>query len=197
MTLRQCSGALAAVATMAGFLMPATAADLEIKTEFVSLAADNKALKAGDILTIVIVENSSASNTADLTSDKSYGLSAEAVTVNPPRRYGGNLQLGDETQGRGRVQRTGRLAAQVSARVHQVLLNGDLLVRGDQEINVNGEKTRISIEGLVRPRDIASGNIVLSSRLADARIEYVGDGYLADRAKPGLIPRVVNWLGLW
>ncbi len=177
--------------------LTAFAADLEISREFTSLVGDRKASQVGDIVTIVIVENSSASNSTDLSSEKSYSVGGELTWVNPPKRYGARAQAGDETDGRGRLQRSGRLAAQLSARVHEVLPSGDMLVRGAQEINVNGERTRIVVEGLLRPRDITSGNIVLSTRLANARIEYDGEGYLADRARPGLIPRMFNWLGLW
>lgn len=175
----------------------AAAADLPIKMDFASLASDRRAVGVGDVVTLVIVENSSASNSADLSSDKSYGASASAASAASPRVYGGQFQLGDQTDGRGRLQKSGRLAAQLSVRVVEVLPNGDLRVRGDQEINLNGEKTKIAVEGLLRPHDITNGNVALSMRLANARIEYVGDGYLSDRARPGLIARVFNWLGLW
>lgn len=173
------------------------AADLAIQSDFASLVGDRRATKVGDIVTLVIVENSSASNSADLSSEKSYSANGSVSSVNTPRTYGGQLRLGDESEGRGRLQRSGRLAAQLSVRVYEVLPNGDLLVRGGQEINLNGEKTRIAVEGLLRPTDIMSGNVALSTRLANARIEYDGDGYLSDRARPGLLARIVNWFGRW
>ena len=173
------------------------AADLAIQSDFASLVGDRRATKVGDVVTLVIVENSSASNSADLSSEKSYSANGSVSSVNTPRTYGGQLRLGDESEGRGRLQRSGRLAAQLSVRVYEVLPNGDLLVRGGQEINLNGEKTRIAVEGLLRPTDIMSGNVALSTRLANARIEYDGDGYLSDRARPGLLARIVNWFGRW
>lgn len=175
----------------------AGAADLAAPGNFTPLVADRRGMKVGDIVTIVVVENSSASNSADLSSDKSYSAGAEFSTITPARREGGQFSLRDGADGRGRLQASGKLVAQLSVQVQQVLFNGDLLVRGDQEINLNGEKTRISIEGLLRPTDITGGNVALSTRLANARIEYIGDGYLSDRARPGLIARVFNWLGLW
>lgn len=173
------------------------AADLAIQGDFASLVGDRRATKVGDIVTLVIVESSSASNSADLSSEKSYSANGSVSSLNTPRTYGGQLRLGDESEGRGRLQRSGRLAAQLSVRVYDVLPNGDLLVRGGQEINLNGEKTRIAVEGLLRPTDIMSGNVALSTRLANARIEYDGDGYLSDRARPGLLARIVNWFGRW
>ncbi len=161
----------------------ALAADLAIQGDFASLAGDRRASRVGDIITLVVVENSSASNTAGLNAEQSY----------VPRIYGGELKLRDESDGRGTLQRSGRLAAQLSVRVVEVLPSGELLVRGAQEINLNGEKTRISVEGLLRPNDITAGNVALSTRLANARIEYDGDGYVSDSARPGLLARIVNW----
>jgi flagellar L-ring protein precursor FlgH len=187
-------------ASVALLLLPvfnsAIAADLLTPAEFVPLTADQRGVKAGDIVTIVVVENSSASNSADISTDKNYSLSYDLQTLKP-RREGLQASVGDQLDGRGRVSRSGRMVAQLSVRVQEVYPNGDLLVRGEQELNLNGEKTRISIEGRLRARDISDGNVALSSRLADARIEYVGDGYLAERTRPGLIPRIFSWLGLW
>ena len=172
------------------------AADLVNPEKFAPLTADRRGVSPGDIVTILVVENSSATNSADMKSDKSYGVGGEITTL-APRRQGFQASIGDQADGRGAVTRSGRMVAQLSVRVQEVYPNGDLFVKGDQEINVNGEKTRISLEGRLRPRDITDGNVALSSRLAEARIEYVGDGYLSERARPGLIPRIFNWLGLW
>jgi flagellar L-ring protein precursor FlgH len=174
----------------------ALAVDLVNTEKFTPLTADRRGVAAGDVVTILVVENSSATNSADMKSDKSYGIGGEISTL-APRRQGFQASIGDQADGRGAVTRSGRMVAQLSVRVQEVYPNGDLFVKGDQEINVNGEKTRISLEGRLRPRDITDGNVALSSRLAEARIEYVGDGYLSERARPGLIPRIFNWLGLW
>ena len=175
---------------------PAHAADLVKPAEFVPLTADRRAAQVGDIVTLVVVENSSAVNSADASSDKSFGLGGEISTLRP-QREGLQARIGDETDARARVARSGRLLAQLSVRVREVHANGDLGVAGEQEINLNGEVTRIRLEGRLRARDIGAGNVALSSRLADARIEYLGDGFLAERTRPGLIPRVLSWLGLW
>jgi len=174
-------------------MQSAAAADLAINGEFAALASDRRAMRVGDIVTLVIVESSSASNSADLSSEKSYSANGSVSSINSPRTYGGQVKLGDDTEGRGRLQRSGRLAAQLSVRVQEVQPNGDLLVHGAQEINLNGEKTRIAVEGTLRPIDIQAGNVALSTRLANAKIEYDGDGYLSDRARPGLLARIVNW----
>jgi len=186
------------IAVMLGtqWSVPASAADLYQDSVYQSLTSDRRASKPGDIVTILVYENSSASNTADTSTKTNVGLQASVSTL-----YAGQnsaqLGLGDNYGGKGQIQRTGRLLAQLSARVTDVTPEGDLLVAGDQRIDVNGEKTSIRLEGRVRPVDIAANNTVLSTRLADAKIDYVGEGFITDRSRPGLIPRFLAWLGLW
>jgi flagellar L-ring protein precursor FlgH len=69
-------------------------------------------------------------------------------------------------------------------------------VTGEQLVEINDETQRIRLEGRVRPQDITENNSVLSSRLSDAKISYVGDGVLAERQKPGWLARLLIWLGL-
>ncbi len=161
-----------------------------------SLIADRRANRVGDIITILVMENSSASNSADTSTNTNFGLNAKVGTM-----FAGNnsLQLGagDSYGGKGQLQRSGRLLAQISATVTEVLPNGDLVVAGEQTIDMNNEKTHIRLQGHVRQLDIAQNNSVQSNRLADAKIDYVGEGFLTDRSKPGLIPRLFAWLGLW
>ncbi len=194
--LRSAWAGIASAALLLPLLNSVSAADLAKPAEFVPLTADQRGVKVGDIVTIVVVENSSASNSADISTDKNYSVGVDLSTLKPYRE-GLQARAGDQLDGRGRVAFSGRLVAQLSVRVQEVYPNGDLLVRGEQELNLNREKTRISLEGRLRARDISDGNMALSSRLANARIEYVGDGYLAERTRPGWIPRIFAWLGLW
>ncbi|WP_244100126.1 flagellar basal body L-ring protein FlgH [Burkholderia ambifaria] len=172
------------------------AADLYQASDYRSLTADRRASKPGDIVTILVYENSSASNTADTSTKTNVGMQGSISTLYAGKNSA-QLALGDNYGGKGQIQRTGRLLAQLSARVTDVTPEGDLLVSGDQRIDVNGEKTGIRLEGRVRPIDIAANNTVLSTRLADAKIDYVGEGFITDRSRPGLIPRFLAWLGLW
>ena len=73
--------------------------------------------------------------------------------------------------------------------------NGDF--DGDVDILAVGATASFTGSYAITEADITDGNVALSSRRAEARIEYVGDGYLSERARPGLIPRIFNWLGLW
>ncbi|CAD6549034.1 flagellar basal body L-ring protein FlgH [Paraburkholderia metrosideri] len=177
-------------------LAMAHAADLYQPDTYQSLTSDRRASRVGDIVTILVYENSTASNTADTSTRTNVGVQGNVSTM-----WAGNnaaqIGLGDNYGGRGQIQRTGRLLAQISAHVTQTEANGELIVAGEQAIDVNGEKTRIHLQGRVRPVDISASNTVQSNRLADARIDYVGEGFITDRSRPGLIPRFFAWLGLW
>jgi flagellar L-ring protein precursor FlgH len=102
-----------------------------------------------------------------------------------------------ETRGRatggGRICR-GSLTASITVRVDAVDSTGNLYVRGDKVVSVNREQEHILLTGLVRPEDIASDNSVLSSRLADARIDYYGRGVVGDKQNVPLVHRLFDWL---
>ena len=78
--------------------------------------------------------------------------------------------------------------------VSAVLANGELLVSGEQFIELNNDSQEIKVSGRVRPLDILANNTVLSTRLADAKISFTGEGLLVNRAKPGVITQIINWL---
>lgn len=175
---------------------PAGAADLYQPRFQSSLISDRRAVHVGDIVTVLVFENSTASNTADTSTKTSAEVHGDVSSAGNSR-HAGSVGLGDNYGGRGQIQRSGRLLAQISTTITKVADNGDLYVRGQQVINVNGELTKIRLSGRVRSIDIDSNNTVQSNRLAEASIDYVGDGFLTDRTRPGLIPRVFAWLGLW
>ena len=110
--------------------------------------------------------------------------------------YTARASVGDEFTGKGRIQRNGRLAAQLTVTVTEVAPNGELRVSGKQQIVVNGEKQLLQLSGRVRPVDVSDTNTVASTRIADAEITYVGDGILAEKQRQGVLTRFLTWLGL-
>ncbi|OJA78358.1 flagellar biosynthesis protein FlgH [Burkholderia ubonensis] len=174
----------------------ARSADLYQDLAYRPLTSDRRASRPGDIVTVLVYESSTASNTADTSTKTNVGVQG-SITTQYAGQNAAQIGLGDNYGGKGQIQRTGRLLAQLSAHVVDVTAAGDLLVTGSQEIDVNGEKTQIRVEGRARPVDIAANNTILSTRLADAKIDYVGEGFITDRSRPGLIPRFLAWLGLW
>lgn len=187
---------IAGLSCVAPIAPVAAAADLYREQSFESLIADRRARQPGDLITILVYENSSARNTADTSTKTNAGLGGDIKTLGDSRSDF-SIGVGDSYGGRGQIQRSGNLLAQISATVTGTYPNGDLAIAGEQVININGEKTEIRLSGKIRPSDIAQNNTVLSSRIANAKIDYSGDGFITDRTRPGLIPRILAWLGLW
>lgn len=162
---------------------------------FRPLMADNKAFRVGDVLTVQVFENSSATTSADTGTRRRNALSADLShgSGNVAQTAAG---LGGTFDGGGRTQRTNRVLATLTVSVREVLANGDLLVGGEQTLTVNEEPQKVTLEGRVRPLDISDSNVVLSTRLADARISYVGEGDLAERSRRPWWRSLLDNLGL-
>lgn len=160
-----------------------------------SLAADRKASAVGDLVTVVILTNNSASNSVAKGSKRDTAMNGNVTFANTFNKSAG-VSFGGTFEGQGSTARSDRIAAQLSATVDQVLPNGDLMISGWQVLKVNGETTNVKISGRVRPTDIDGSNQILSSRIADARIDYDGKGFASRSAKPGIITRIFRFLGL-
>ncbi|MDR1110655.1 MAG: flagellar basal body L-ring protein FlgH [Deltaproteobacteria bacterium] len=167
--------------------------------------SDMKARRVGDIITINIVETSRANKTAntstrrsndvDASVDALFGLEAPGKLPTP---LGMNLAQGvkggfsSQFSGTGSTSRNENITAKISCRIIQVLPNDNLVVRGSQEILVNNEKQYITVQGVIRPADVATDNSILSTYLADARIEYTGQGDLTNKQREGWLSRALD-----
>ena len=160
-----------------------------------SLVAETKAHRPGDVLTVLIQENASASSSADSRARRDTSVQG-SVGSSRTDLHTGRAAVGTEHDGSGRTQRSGRLLATLSVRVVEVNAAGDLLVQGRQELRIDGETQAITLSGLVRPRDIAENNTVPSSRIAEARVEFDGEGFVSQKSRPGWIARLLAALGL-
>lgn len=172
----------------------AHADDLYRRNNWSAMSTDRKASAPGDVLTVVVYENSESQNSTKSDSKRSTQLGG--AINGGGLNENGSLQFGGGYSGGGAVTRSDKLVAQITVTVRAILPNGDLLVAGQQAMRINGESTLIGIEGRVRPEDVTGDNRVLSTRLADAKIVYDGKGFVARSAKPGLITRVFRFLGL-
>jgi flagellar L-ring protein FlgH len=173
---------------------PAAAEDLFRNQEWASVATDRTASQIGDILTVVVYQAAEARNSAQNTSRtrRSFEGGIEGGSFNESA----SLALDGAYSGQGEVRRSETFITQISVRVEQVLDNGDLLIAGEQQMHVNGERTTVHIRGRVRPEDIAASNQVLSTRIADAQISYDGRGFVSRNARPNLVHRLFSLLGL-
>lgn len=165
------------------------------------LFSDHKARRINDVVTVNIIEQSDAEAEVETKSDKSSTLSAGlsgllgfervAARRNPNMKL--DTLIGAKTStkftGKGETTRSGKLVASMSCLVVDVLPNGNLFIRGQRRLRLNDEEIIMVLSGIVRPRDISADNVIPSTLIADARIEYTGEGVLADKTKPGWFTR--------
>ncbi len=184
--------AVAALCSLVG--AAAQAQSLYDEATYSPLAADRRSFKVGDLITVLVAEQSSAVSSADTDADRRASIQAQATL--PHKNSQAGVGVNSDFDGGGRTQRSGRVLAQLTVRVKSIEPTGELVVEGDQQLTINDELQTITLMGRVRPIDVAENNTVPSSRLADARIVYNGDGVLASRQKPGLWQNLLNLLGL-
>jgi flagellar L-ring protein FlgH len=184
------------LATLLNLPASAQAQSLYDETTFRALTADHKAFRVGDVLTVQVVENAMATANADTGTARRNNLGVDlSVTYPHNKAAAANAAIGGDFDGGGSTQRAGRLVAHLTVSIRDVLANGDLLVAGEQQLTINDERQRISLTGRVRPQDISDSNVVVSTRIADADIVYMGEGHLADRQKPAWWRQLADWVG--
>ncbi len=181
--------------------MPAPAANGSIyaSAQNISLFEDRKARQVGDVLTVLLVEKTDAKKSAATNTKKDSSLSMPGPTLfGRPVTVGGtevlDFDMGSQQafNGGGGSSQSNALTGSVSVLVAQVLPNGNLVVRGEKQIDINRGSETVSIEGIVRPADIAFDNSVRSDRVANARIHYGGRGQVADANAQGWLGRFFN-----
>ncbi len=166
-----------------------------------SLTDDPRARGLNDVVTVQVVENITATGTAESSLSKDSGASAGVSklfgletklpgSIDPASLASAKAQ--SSFKGSGATTRTGELTAVMTARVAEVLPNGDLVLEGVRESDINGDRQLIVLTGVVRPADINRGNVVLSTRVGQLSIRYFGRGLMKDNLKPSWLIRILN-----
>jgi flagellar L-ring protein FlgH len=183
-----------ALALMGSLGATAAAEDLYRGNDWAAVAADRSASEVGDILTVVVYQNAEARNTAQNVSRtrRSFEGGLQSGSIDESA----TLALDGGYTGQGEVRRSESFITQISVTITEVLPNGDLMIAGDQQMHVNGERTTVRVRGRVRPADIYGANQVLSTRIADAEISYDGRGFVSRNSRPNWLHRVFSLLGL-
>ncbi len=142
----------------------------------------------GDTLVVTIEEKLATSNKSNSSADRSSSLSMSGSGSMPflpgvAEKMLSSSLSGSGSQsssGKGETNNSNTFTGTLAVTVVDVLPNGNLVVGGEKRVNVNGEVNNLRLTGVVNPKDIKAGNIVSSTRVADARIEQVGEGAIAD-----------------
>lgn len=163
-----------------------------------SFYGDQVALNVGDILTVLLEENTSASKSADTTYDKDDDVNLNEATIlgNTIAGHGLSLLTNPSMKrafdGAAKSDQSNSLRGSISVTVSDVLPNGVLVIKGEKWLKLNQGDEYIRITGMVRPQDIGTNNTILSSKVADARIAYGGTGAFDDVNKQGWLTRFFN-----
>jgi flagellar L-ring protein precursor FlgH len=170
-----------------------------------SLYADRKASRTGDILTVVVSESATAQNNQSKTSNREssiedavqqflFSAAASSFGTHNGSLPGTSFKGKAANSGGGSVNNTQSLTSRAAVLVTDVLANGNLVIEGVRVVTFSGETQYVVLHGLVRPDGIASSNIVLSSNIADARVEFVTEGTLTDAQKRGWLTKLYDRL---
>jgi len=163
----------------------------------IRLYEDNRARRVGDIITIVLNENTNASKTATTEIDKNNSNSITNPTIlgttpqfnapgilplatNSDNNLAFSLESENQFEGDANSSQSNNLTGNIAVTIAEVLPNGNLVVRGEKVLTLNQGHEYIRVSGIVRPADVNSNNTVLSTQIADAVISYNGTGPVAE-----------------
>lgn len=157
------------------------------------LFEDRRPRSIGDILTIVLDEEVSASKNSQSNAGRSGSASLELAqlpdVLDTLAEYGFDISGENDFTGSGGSQANNSFTGTITVSVLEVMNNGNLRVRGEKQIAINQGTEFIRFSGVVNPRTITAQNTVPSTQVADARIEYVGDGYINEAQHMGWLQR--------
>lgn len=157
------------------------------------LFEDRRPRAIGDILTIVLDEEVSASKNSQSNAGRSGSASLELAqlpdVLETLAEYGFDVSGENDFTGSGGSQANNSFTGTITVSVLEVMNNSNLRVRGEKQIAINQGTEFIRFSGVVNPRTISAQSTVPSTQVADARIEYVGDGYINEAQHMGWLQR--------
>ena len=166
------------------------------------LFEDIKARRIGDMITVLLQEQTDAAKSADTGTTKSTSseIADPVIFGNSPTHNGdplfrNSLSSEHEFDGAADSSQSNSLNGSITVSVVEVLVNGNLVVQGEKWININQGEEYIRLRGIVRPSDINADNTIASTRVANAQIQYSGSGVLNETNSMGWLARFFN--GPW
>lgn len=162
----------------------------------VGLYEDTTARYVGDVLTVKLVEKATATASSDTKAVKEQNVempppkvAGDKVTVDDKEVLNNEIKGGRDFEGSGSSNQSHSFDGMITVTVAEVLPNRHLVVRGEKMIVLNQADEYIRFSGIVRPQDIDLGNMVESTKVANARISYAGQGVLSSANSMGPLAR--------
>jgi flagellar L-ring protein FlgH len=167
---------------------------------FTDISADYKARRVGDVVTLIVFENTTAQSTGDVNTQRSYqtnsaitGLPGGISTslLNP--LFGANSAT--TLKGTGETSAGSNVTTTLTARVIGLLPSGSLIVEAERRVLINSQHETVVVRGVLRPGDVGPNNTATSTALADLEIELKGKGVVTDAIhRPNPVIRGLQWL---
>ena len=163
-------------------------------------ASDIRARDVGDILTVSLLETFTATKSQSAASAKNDSFAVTLPTGLPNMFTGGydknaaglNAGTARSFAGSGNAAQSNSLTGFLTVMVTRVFDNGNMEIAGQKKLRLNNGDEYVRLTGLIRPEDITANNVVLSNRIADAEIVYVGAGEIADSSRQGWLSRTMR-----
>jgi flagellar L-ring protein precursor FlgH len=158
---------------------------------------DVKARRVADLVTIQVLESTSAVSEASTETLRESELGVEI-----PNLFGLEKKISElptlvdasssaDFTGDASTTRRSVVQTSVTAQVVEVFPNGNLLLQGDRELLVNGERQVVTFRGVARPNDISPQNVILSTRIAEMEFEIAGEGIVSKTQEPGALYKLL------
>ncbi|OVE77386.1 hypothetical protein BVX99_02640 [bacterium F16] len=192
------------------FTVCATLSALVAAEDEVTLAAkmysDQRAVKKGDLITIVVSEKSSTAKSEGLSTKKEASANSEIPVIgtaggdklsrllNDLEIPGISASAGSEYKGSGSASTSDSFSTTITARVMDVHGNGLLVIRGERYVKTQDEEVQIVLTGMARPRDIDANNSINSIMLSDFKVSYQSKGDLNRGTRPGWFFRILQFV---
>lgn len=176
---------------------PANGSIFQVSDGYAPLTSGARAARVGDMLTIVLAERTQASKSNAAKTDRSGEISLTPPATGPldlfkPTDIGASGA--NSFDGKGSATQSNQLNGEISVTIAEIYPNGTMLVRGEKLLTLNRGDEHIRISGIVRDADITADNRVSSTRVANAKITYSGNGEIARASRQGWLQRFFTML---
>jgi len=166
-----------------------------------SMYADKRASGIGDIITILVQENSTANKNNETKTQRSSSLSQAITSFLYSPGASGLLTKGGQLpalaynsdskhDGSGSINDSENIIAKIAVRIVDVLPNNNFVIEGKRETSFSGERQTIILRGVVRSDDVNFDNTVFSFNVSDATIQIIGKGTVTDSQRKGWFTRL-------
>ena len=167
----------------------------------VSMFADKRARTVGDLITVIISENTTSSKQNNTQTSKKSSIDSAVKTFLYSPAASGFLTKGGQMpavslagntafEGGGQINNSEKITARFAVRVVDSLPNGSLVIEGKRQTKISGETTDAVLRGVVRGEDVTSSNTIFSYQIADATIQYLSKGVVSDSQRKGWFLRL-------